>query len=120
MMGDVVGSWVEGYRRAWESNSPDDIRALFTENAEYRTDPWVDPWRGHDEIVEQWLERADDPGSTTFSWSPLVVKDELAIVQGETEYKDGSTYRNLWVFRLDGDGRATEFTEWWMDKSRPS
>lgn len=115
-----ISSWVTGYRRAWESNSPDDIRALFSEDAEYRTDPWLQPWRGHDEIVEQWRERADDPGSTTFTWSPLVETDDLSVVQGETAYKDGRTYSNLWVVKFDEDGRAKEFTEWWMDKSRPS
>jgi hypothetical protein len=25
-----------------------------------------------------------------------------------------STYSNLWVIRLDAEGRCTEFTEWWM------
>jgi hypothetical protein len=24
------------------------------------------------------------------------------------------TYSNLWVIRLDADGRCAEFTEWWM------
>ena len=24
------------------------------------------------------------------------------------------TYSNLWVVRLDAEGRCTEFTEWWM------
>lgn len=119
-MSEGISAWVDGYRRAWESNSPDDITAIFTEDAEYRTDPWVDPWRGHDEIVEQWRERADDAGSTTFSWEPFLVTDDVAIVKGETVYKDGRTYSNLWIVKLAADGRATEFTEWWMDKSRPS
>ncbi|MCU1443508.1 MAG: hypothetical protein JWQ59_1658 [Cryobacterium sp.] len=116
-----VGAWVEGYRRAWESNDPVDIRAIFTEDAEYRTDPWSEPWRGHDEIVSGWLERADEPGDTTFQWSPLAVTDEVAIVQGTTEYaSSGATYSNLWVIRLNDDGRAREFTEWWMDQADPS
>ena len=119
-MTDSVSEWVEGYRRAWESNDPDDIRAIFTEDAEYRTDPWLDPWRGHDEIVVNWLERRDEPGTSTFEWSPLAVTDDVAVVQGVTNYKDGRTYSNLWVIRLEADGRAREFTEWWMDQSRHS
>jgi ketosteroid isomerase-like protein len=116
-----IEEWVEGYRRAWESNDPDDIRALFTEDAEYRTDPWSQPWRGHDEIVAGWLQHADAPGQTTFEWATLASTDELSIVQGTTVYADsGKTYSNLWVVRLDENGRARAFTEWWMDQADPS
>lgn len=116
-----IEAWVDAYRKAWESNDPDDIRALFTDDAEYRTDPWSEPWRGKEEIVAGWLARADEPGETTFEWSLLAVTDELAIVQGTTVYADGgATYSNLWVVRLDDDGRAKAFTEWWMDQADPS
>ena len=40
---------------------------------------------------------------------------ELAIVTGVTAYSDPpQAYSNLWVIRLTGDGRCSEFTEWWM------
>lgn len=113
----ATSAWVAAYRRAWESNAPDDIRALFTEDARYFTEPHADPWTGHDEIVDGWLEAADDPGETTFEWSELARTDELTFVRGTTVYRDGpTTYSNLWVIRLGPDGRATEFTEWWMDQ----
>jgi hypothetical protein len=35
-------------------------------------------------------------------------------------YEGGSTYSNLWVIRLDAEGRARAFTEWWMDQSDSS
>ena len=44
---------------------------------------------------------------------------DIAIVQGETGYPN-ERYSNLWVIRLDDEGRAREFTEWWMDQSKPS
>jgi hypothetical protein len=115
-----VTAWVEAYRRAWESNEPDDIRALFTETAEYRTEPWGEPWRGLDEIVKQWLANKDDPGQTTFEWESLVDSADLGVVQGTTAYRGASTYSNLWVIRFDEAGRASEFTEWWMDQSKAS
>jgi hypothetical protein len=37
-------------------------------------------------------------------------------VEGVTDYHDGPTYSNLWVIRLAADGRAEEFTEWWMEQ----
>ena len=57
----------------------------------------------------------DEPGDTEFTWKTLATDGDLAIVQGDTRYRDPQRrYSNLWVIRLDPDGRATEFTEWWM------
>jgi uncharacterized protein (TIGR02246 family) len=108
-------AWVEGYVRAWNSNDPAEIGALFSEDAAYYTEPYSPPWRGRDEIVRQWLERRDEPGETEFRWQPLTVAPDLAVVQGETLYRiPPRTYSNLWVIRLDAGGRCAEFTEWWM------
>lgn len=116
-MRETLTDWIEAYRRAWESNDPADITALFSETAEYRTEPFAEPWRGHDGIVAGWLEAADEPGETTFQWSPLVATTELAIVQGTTVYGSRElTYSNLWVIRFAPDGRASRFTEWWMEQ----
>jgi uncharacterized protein (TIGR02246 family) len=111
---DRVASWIDGYVRAWNSNDPADIAALFTEEAEYYTEPFRAPWRGTEQIVEGWLAHQDDPGETTFEWSPIVVSDDVAIVQGTTTYPV-QAYSNLWVIRLDETGRCQQFTEWWME-----
>ncbi|SRR6266487_4694297 len=112
-----VRAWVDGYVRAWGSNDPADIRALFSEDAAYYTEPHGQPWLGADEIVRRWLEHRDEPGQFEFDWHPLVVTPEVAVVQGEVAYPaEGNAYSNLWVIRLDGDGRCSEFTEWWMRK----
>ncbi|GAB3030896.1 hypothetical protein GCM10027052_04090 [Parafrigoribacterium mesophilum] len=113
-MDETVADWMAGYRRAWESNDPNDIRALFTEDAEYRTEPYAEPWRGQDEIVEGWLEAKDEPGDTTFVWEPVVVTPEVAAIEATTVYTGERTYSNLWLIRFSPDGRAREFTEWWM------
>lgn len=111
---------MDAYLTAWESNDPDDIRALFTDDAVYYTEPWTEPWRGAEAVVAGWLDRKDEPGNHTFAWSPLVVTDDVWVVQGETVYTDGRSYSNLWVIRPGDGGRAREFTEWWMDQATPS
>ena len=114
-MTSTLESWMAGYRAAWESNDPQQISALFTEDAEYRTEPYAAPWVGHDGIVTGWLDHRDEPGAATFDWSPLVESAELNIVEGTTVYLGRDTvYSNLWVIRLAEDGRAHHFTEWWM------
>ncbi len=115
---DQLTAWMDGYVRAWNSNDPAEIEALFTEDAEYRTEPHSPPWRGRDEIVRDWLARQDAPGETTFEWRPIAVTEEVAVVQGVTRYPR-QTFSNLWVIRLDGEGRCREFTEWWMEQPAP-
>jgi ketosteroid isomerase-like protein len=116
---DAVTAWIGNYERAWASNDPGEIGDLFADDAAYFPEPWATPWRGRDEIVAQWLRRRDEAGSWTFSWHPLIVTDELAIIEGETVYPD-RTYSNLWVLRLDQAGQARQFTEWWMDQAESS
>ncbi|MCK2213481.1 nuclear transport factor 2 family protein [Actinomadura sp. ATCC 31491] len=99
--------------RAWASNRPDDITALFTDDALYYAEPHREPWRGHAEIVARWLERKDEPGEADFAWRPVCVTDDTGVIQGMTTYPD-KTYSNLWVIRFAPDGRCREFTEWWM------
>ncbi|BCJ54441.1 hypothetical protein Asp14428_59160 [Actinoplanes sp. NBRC 14428] len=118
---DAVTAWVDRYRTAWESNDPEDIGGLFAEDAAYFTEPWAEPWRGRDAIVAGWLEHRDEPGTTTFEWHPLIITDDLAIIEATTHYTSPPrTYSNMWVLRLDIGGQARQFTEWWMQHPAPS
>jgi hypothetical protein len=118
-MSDAIRQWMEKYITAWTTNEPDDIRALFTEDAVYATRPYdPDAWRGHGQIVERWLTAADEPDEWTFEWSPLGSDGDLHFVQGRTTYLgDRPSYENLWVVRLGPDGRASAFTEWFMERT---
>ncbi len=111
----TVTAWMNGYLTAWDSNAPDDIRALFTEDAEYRTAPFDQARVGHEAIVAGWVEDADSPGDHTFTWRIAGIDGELAFVEGDTDYGERA-YANLWVIRLEDDGRASSFTEWYMKR----
>jgi uncharacterized protein (TIGR02246 family) len=117
---DAVTAWVRKYRRAWESNDPDDIGGLFTDDAAYFPEPYAKPWLGRDDIITKWLADRDEPGDTTFEWHPVIVTDELAIIEATTAYREPArTYSNMWVLRLDNQGQARQFTEWWMQHPKP-
>ncbi|WP_395639813.1 nuclear transport factor 2 family protein [Pseudolysinimonas sp.] len=113
--------WFRRYRVAWESNDVDDIRSLFTEDAIYRgfpDDPA--PYVGLDAIVAGWLENADQPGDTDFEWKLLAVDGEVAIAECVTAYVNSNpprVYDNLFVITLPAGGRATEFTDWWIERT---
>jgi uncharacterized protein (TIGR02246 family) len=109
-------AWVDGYRAAWESNDPAAIGALFAEEGRYLTEPYAEPWTGREAIVAGWLDHRDEPGQTEFRFEVVAVEGDLGFVRGWTTYLDPPPreYSNLWVVRLDADGRCLEYTEWWM------
>jgi ketosteroid isomerase-like protein len=118
---DDLTAWMDRYRAAWTSNAAEDIRGLFTEDAEYLYNPWDPPVRGADPIVSSWLESQDAPADWTFEWHPVARDGRTAVIEGRTVYLDGRSYRNLWVIVLEDDGRASRFTEWYMkEPSEPS
>lgn len=109
--------WVAGYVAAWESNDPAEIGALFTDDARYFTSPDSEPRVGRDAIVAGWLEDLDDPGSWAFDWRIVHEDHDFVVIQGRTVYPAERDYLNLWIVRLADDGRATEYTEWYMARS---
>lgn len=112
-----VQAWMDGYIAAWNSNDPDAIGALFTDDAVYRPTPFSDGWHGREAIVAGWLDRKDDPGTFAFTWELLAESEALAVVRGLTVYQAPyPTFSNIWVIAFDDAGRCRQFTEWWMER----
>ena len=130
-------TWVEGYVRAWRSNDRGEIgigRVVVAVQppagassaiasspfvATYRASPDGEPITGRESIIGWWLENADAPDETTFSFDVIGTDGPRAFVQGVTVYRakddrPARTYDNLWVIDLADDGRASAFTEWYM------
>jgi uncharacterized protein (TIGR02246 family) len=113
----TVERWMEGYIRAWNSNDPGEIGDLFADDAAYYTGPFDEPWIGREVILQEWLNRKDEPGTFGFRYEVLAVSDHLGVVRGWTKYyKPDREYSNIWVIRFDGQGRCEEFTEWWVKR----
>lgn len=108
--------WTRAYIQAWSSNDPEQIGALFSDDARYLTSPDSEPRVGREAIVAGWLDDRDEPGTWTFEWEILQEVGGFVAVQGRTAYPAERDYLNLWIIRLGPDGRATEFTEWYMPR----
>lgn len=117
--------WLDGYRTAWRSDDPDQIGALFTEDATYSPYPFREPKRGREAIVAWWVGQGDSGNEWRFERERLVVDGEVGVVQGITTYPaaDGqpeAVFSNIWVVRLAPDGRASSFAEWWVQRPDPA
>src|SRR5829696_9986052 len=105
--------WLSGYEKAWRTKHPDDLRAIFTDDAEYwfrPDDP--DPVRGIDGIIEMWVE--PEPTEPVYELEVLIEDDRLAIVKGHVDYPGHQRYENLWEVHFAPGGRAQRFVEWFM------
>jgi len=113
--------WLNRYVAAWRSYDADDIAALFSEDVVYSYRPFSEPVRGRDAIVKDWLENKDEPGSWDAQYRPVAVDGDTCVSVGESRYpgRDGETYSNVFIVRFDAEGRAREFSEWWVQKPQP-
>ena len=118
-----ASEWLARYVAAWKSYDPEQIAALFAEDAEYRYRPsQPDPLRGRDAIVADWLSNRDEPGTYTAHYEPVAVDGDVVVATGTSSYLRAGgaseVYDNCFVMRFDGSGRCVSFTEWYM--KRPS
>ena len=119
-----VERWLERYRAAWTTDDPQDIAALFTEDATYAPRAFGKPWEGREAIVAKWIEHGDSEDRWQFESEILAVEGDTAVVRGLTTYpahdnEPEEVYSNIWVIRLAPDGRASSFAEWWMQRPKP-
>ena len=118
----AVAGWLERYVGAWRSYDPEEIGALFADDAVYRFQPWEegdDLLRGRAAIVANWLEQPDEPGSWTAEYHPYANDGESAVAVGVTRYlatddEPEAVFHNVFLLRFDDAGRCTEFTDVYM------
>lgn len=114
---EAFENWVQGYVKAWKTNTREDIEALFTEDATYLTQAFREPWRGRAAIVDGWLGRADTQGEWNFEHRWLAIEGNTGVLEGLTTYYTYNTaYANIWTIVLTEDGRCREFREYWIQK----
>ena len=124
---ETVQAWLDAYSRAWETYDPEQIAALFSDDAEYRWHPADEPEKGGDTIVEAWLNPGgnasdrDAPGTYLGEYRPYAVDGHRAVAIGTSTYwsdasrsKVARVYYNNWLLEFDDEGKCSSFTEYYM------
>ena len=130
---DDVRRWIDAYLVAWRTYDPVAIGELFSDDAEYRYYPAVEPFRGRAAIVAAWLtptgiaSTRDDPGTWDAEYEPWAVDGDRAVVVGWTRYWTDATrsevvdvYDNAYLVTFDDDGRCRSFTEFHVSRRKPA
>ena len=111
----MVGRWLAEYEAAWRAPGTEALASLFTTEASYLQSPYAQPVTGLTEIGWMWeAERQGPDEAFSLATDILAVDGPVAVVRAEVRYGEPSCqeYRDLWVIRLDDDGRCTWFEEW--------
>jgi hypothetical protein len=111
----TLRTWVEAYEQAWRTSGTEGLDTLFAEDATYQTAPFEDPFRGLAAISAMWEEERSGPDEAFALRSEVVaVEGDTGVVRVEVRYGEpaSQTYRNLWLVRLNDEGRCTTFEEW--------
>lgn len=107
--------WIAAYERAWRTPGTDTLARLFAPDATYKNAPYEPPHRGLDAIAEMWEHNRTRPDEVfTLSHEPVAVEGDTGVAKVEVRYGDPVEieYRDLWIVRLDQQGRCVEFEEW--------
>ena len=118
----LVSRWLTGYEAAWRSPGTAGLADLFTADASYLQSPYELPVTGLDAIAQMWEAEREGPGEVFALATEIVAVDgPVAVVRAEVRYGDPphQEYRDLWVIRLEDDGRCTWFEEWPYWPERP-
>ena len=106
--------WLDAYVDAWRSYDGAAIGELFAPDATYAYHPYDEPERGRDAIVAAWLGDRDEQGSWEATYAPSLIEGRRAIATGETRYRDGRVFSNLFELEFAEDGRCVRFVEWYI------
>ena len=115
-----LADWIEGYRRAWVERDPQAAAALFTEDASYRSSPFVDPNLGQEGVVAYWTGATSTQADVEVEMGePLVDGDHAAVEWWTRMRADGDeiTLVGCLLLRFAPDGRCEDLREYWNYES---
>jgi len=111
--------WLDRYVEAWKSYDPEAIGDLFSADVLYKYHPLDEGTRGRDEVVKDWTDNKDDAGTYDAEYEPAAIDGDTYVARGHSDYFDANgklrdQYFNVYFIKFDGEGRATEFIEYWI------
>jgi uncharacterized protein (TIGR02246 family) len=111
-----LADWIESYRRAWEEKDAELVLTLFTEDASYRSSPFLEPNLGHAGIRAYWQQvTASQSAVEVRMGEPLSDGDLVAVEWWTTMESNGGevTLPGCLLLQFASDGRCFDLREYW-------
>lgn len=111
-----IRDWVEAYGQAWRERDPEAAAALFTEDASYRSSPFVEPHLGHEGVRAYWTKATSTQADVRVRMGEPLVDGRFAVVEWWTVMRidgDHITLPGCLLLRFAEDGRCEDLREYW-------
>jgi ketosteroid isomerase-like protein len=116
--------WLERYFAAWASNDPDEVAALFADDAVYSWGPFREPAVGREDIVRAWVDGGAPPGLET-SFEALAVEGDRGVAHWTVAFRTEQSQERgrteldgILVCTFDESGRCILHHEWYDRRDR--
>jgi ketosteroid isomerase-like protein len=120
----AAGDLLERYRRAWETFDGDAWVDLFTDDIEYRADPFEPPLVGHNAVRAYLLKAAELQEEVSFTVERHWVVDPtilLAWHAGYIQRSDRAQIRLAGFMTLEmRNGKIARLREWYHRRASPA
>ena len=113
----AAGDLLETFGRAWSTFDGDLIVSMFTDDAEYQTDPFGSPMVGHNAIRAYWNEGAETTGDVEFTPERHWVAGDTVLCAWHASYVEKDTrdlvrFVGFMTWDMAEDGRIARLREW--------
>ena len=112
-----VIAWSEAYRVAWETADSAAVGALFSADANYRSNIFEEPHAGRQGVEDYWTSVTAVQSDVKVWMGSPVIEGERVIVEFWTRMLVGGSELTLpgcLLMRFDEDGLCTDLREYWQ------
>ncbi|MDP9188601.1 MAG: nuclear transport factor 2 family protein [Actinomycetota bacterium] len=124
MQRDRLAVWLGAYERLWRTAGSEGLGEIFAEDVVYSMGPYEQAAKGLRELSELWeRERVSPDEQFEISTEIVAVEGDTGVARVDVRYGPPreQEYKDLWVIRLDAEGRCVSFEEWpfWPEEDTP-
>lgn len=119
MPNSAIENWFQSLKSIWIKKDIENVGNLLSSTFQYYEDPFELPLTSLDEVKNAWKEVANQ-NILKLEINTLIARKNEGSASYEFSYKDtGGNLHNskgAYYVRLDSQGKATEFRQWWVNR----
>ena len=114
----IAKQWLEDYKTAWETQSPELIAKLFTSEGQYFETPFL-VHTGYQQIYDYWIAAPLTQKDINFQYKIFGLFEGKVIAHWNSKFTRADIPKELdgiFLLDLDAEGKCKVLREWWHSK----